>query len=89
MAVGKVQHEQSVPAGLEFVHRTSILGRKRVVLSKTTDSANLLSSPCGAPSKRRVRRWRTQTLNRLEALPLDILVLSFLIRFFLLLRIED
>ncbi|CAD5179766.1 unnamed protein product [Musa acuminata subsp. malaccensis] len=73
MAVGKVQHEQSVPAGLEFVHRTSILGRKRVVLSKTMDSANL-SSPCGAPSKRRVTRWRTQTLNRLEALPLDILV---------------
>ncbi|KAJ8484261.1 hypothetical protein OPV22_016746 [Ensete ventricosum] len=34
------------------------------------DAANLSS-----PSKRRVsRRWRTQILNRLEALPLDILV---------------
>ncbi|WOK91909.1 hypothetical protein Cni_G00600 [Canna indica] len=74
MAVGKVQHEESIPAGLRFVRSTSALGRKRVALSKTVNLANL-SSPCGRTSfKRSGRRSRMQQLNLLEALPEEILV---------------
>ncbi|URE13170.1 F-box protein [Musa troglodytarum] len=51
-----------------------ILGIAEWVAVKYGSRKANLSSPCGAPSERRVRRWRTQTLNRLEALPLDILV---------------
>ncbi|KAJ8458205.1 hypothetical protein OPV22_031131 [Ensete ventricosum] len=69
MAVGKIQYEESIAAGLEFVHSTSVMGRKRVVLSRIVDSANCWRSP-----KRLSRVSSMERLNRLEALPQDILV---------------
>lgn len=70
MAVGKIQHEESIAAGLKFVRSTRIMGRKRVVFSRTVDSANCCHSP-----KRLSRMSSMERLNRLEALPQDILVL--------------
>lgn len=69
MAVGQVQHEESVANGLKFVPRTRILGRKRVVIKTNLDSSNL-SSPLSGP----LQKKHMERSNRLELLPQDVLV---------------
>ncbi|XP_008800393.1 F-box protein At1g61340-like [Phoenix dactylifera] len=71
MAVGQIQHEESVTTGLKFVPGSRILGRKRVVISSSLDSSSPLSGPL---QKRRGARSCMERSNRLESLPQDVLV---------------
>ncbi|XP_008806772.2 F-box protein At1g61340-like [Phoenix dactylifera] len=74
MAVGQAQHEGSLATGLEFVPRTRILGRKRVVISSNLDASNLSSRLSGPLQRKHGTRYHMERSNRLELLPQDVVV---------------
>ncbi|KAJ0966019.1 hypothetical protein J5N97_027157 [Dioscorea zingiberensis] len=77
MALGMKYNTRSGGQELKkgFVQKTSILGRKRVVvLSSLVEDSGFASPVSTKLQKRRCRRSPMEGLNHLEALPKDILI---------------